>query len=337
MVYQDGNMGVICYGSENFRTSFRQAIEAKFDPSVLIDFTDETFSNKELYTAVDENVRRRNIYVVMNFTGYDDDFDPNIPYMRLFITNDALMRARAGEINDVLPFMPYLRQERKDRPRSPISAALFAKLLKASGATSLTTVDMHTAAIEGFYDMPVNHLSAMSVIGDRLVEGYDINADDWVLVSPDAGSMQRTRDMKAYLSQKHNLDLRIAMTEKTHGRGGETEVTYVVGDVNGLNVIQIDELIDTAGTSGEGATKLRTKGARDIIAGGTHGLFSRKKDRAAEDRIRDAGIKVISTDSIPRSDEFLDENKDWLDVVSLGPLTAEAIYRDHKGDSVSSL
>lgn len=336
MVHED--VAVVCYGNHDFIKSLQAELYGKFNENIVIPLDVKKFADGEIYPKIKKNIRRKRVYFVANFEGYDGSFDPNIGYIRVFLINDAIKRSSAEEINNVLPFIPYIRQERKTEPRVPISARLFADLLEQSGATRLTTIDMHTGAAQGFYTIPVDDFPAIQVIGDELATGnYGVNEEDWVIVSPDAGAMGRAKTFKEYLREKHEIDLRIAMTEKTRGKEGEPEVQYVVGDVDGKNVWMPDDMVDSADTLCESWGKLKDKGAKKVVASSTHGLFSIKKDRRAEDRLREAEIFVVSTDTIPRSPEYREENSDWLKIVSTTPIISEAIHRIDTGGSLSEL
>lgn len=345
-------MAILLYGSEEFVSRYRDIMQ-NFNKKLedcIVQLTCKSFSNNELHAQIAQNIRRRNVYIIANFLGYAEGFDPNIGYMRLFIINDACRRASAAEINDILPYVPYLRQDRKDKPRVPISAKLFADLLERSGANRLVTVDMHVDQIQGFYNIPVDHFNALPLFAEEFLQATPqeddrtlfqvdfftvqapIDPRQWVLVAPDAGAMKRARDLKTLIHRKYKADIDLAMLEKSR-INGKAEVHYLVGNVQGKNAIIVDDIIDTAHTLEQGVTKLRNNGAEEIYVCGTHGLFS----KGAEQRIRKAGIKVMVTDSIPRSREYLEANKDWLKMLSLRQLLVDGISRIQLGRSVSEL
>ncbi|MBN2053829.1 ribose-phosphate pyrophosphokinase [bacterium] len=343
-------MALLLFGKDEFLERLVYFFSKAGMEQCILEMECKKFNNSELHVHVAGNIRRKNVYVVANFLGYNCEFDPNIGYMRLFIINDVCRRASAAEINDILPFIPYLRQDRKDKPRVPISAKLFANLTEHSGADRLVTVDMHVDQIQGFYDLPVDHFTALPLFAEEFFEESlssdeenlfcvdffsvkrPINPDEWIIVATDAGAMKRARDLKTLIYHKYKKKVDVAMLEKTRVKG-EPEVHYLVGNVEGKNAIIVDDIVDTAGTLIRGLKKLRDHQVKDIYVCATHGIFSNN----AEERLRESGIRMIITDSIPRSREYLEDNRDWLKVRCLAPLLAKGITRIQKGESVSEL
>jgi ribose-phosphate pyrophosphokinase len=330
---------VLCYGDRGFMQSVGEEINERFGYDATVPIEVNTFASKELYPIIKSSIRRKRVYVIANLEGYCGEIDPNVGLMRVFLINDAVRRASASEINDVLTFLPYGRQERKDKPRSAISAKVVADMLVTTGANRISTIDMHADAAQGFCNIPVDHLTAIPTLAGYLVNnGYDINDKDWVLVAPDEGALTRTMNMKKHMTENYDMDIKVAVTMKNRNAGtGDVDVMFVVGDVDGKNALYVDDMLDSGSTICEGAKALRRKGAGEVRACCTHGIFSRKKGVRAEDRLREAGIRVLTTDSIPRTDSYIEQNKDWLDVASIASLIGEAVFRIDTDGSVSEL
>ena len=238
---------------------------------------------------------------------------------------DALKRASAGSIVALMPYFGYARQDRKVKPRTPISAKLVADLLTAAGATRVLAVDLHAGQIQGFFNIPFDHLYATPVFRDVLkLEG--LRGSDVVIVSPDAGGVERARIYSKM------LDCSLAIIDKRRESPNVSQVLHLIGDVAGKRAILVDDIIDTAGTLCNAAAAVLERGATEVFAVATHGVFS----GPAIDRINASVIKRIwVTNSIPQEDRVA--RCDRLHIVSLGPLLAEAVKRIHHGDSISSL
>jgi ribose-phosphate pyrophosphokinase len=244
--------------------------------------------------------------------------------MELLIMVDALRRASAGSITAVMPYYGYGRQDRKVAPRTPISAKLVADLIEIAGVNRVVSVDLHAGQIQGFFNIPFDHLYAMPVfLEDYLKKRFDSSA---VFVSPDAGGVERTR---AYSKR---LDASLAIIDKRRERANVSEVVNLIGEVKGKDCIIIDDIIDTAGTLCNAARALAEKGAKRIVACATHGVLS----GPAVQRINDSPLsEVIISDSIPLSEHAKACPK--FKQVSIARLLGEAIKRIHSSDSVSSL
>jgi ribose-phosphate pyrophosphokinase len=236
---------------------------------------------------------------------------------------DALKRASAGRITAVLPYYGYARQDRKDRPRVPISAKLVAKLLETAGTDRILAVDLHAAQIQGFFDIPVDHLFAAPV----MIEHFRAAANpDVTVVSPDAGGVERAR---AFAKR---LNAPLAIIDKRREQANVAEIMNIVGDVRGRRCIMVDDLIDTAGTLVKGAEALMGAGAESVCACATHPVLSEQ----AVERIEESQLaEVVVTNSIPLRDGARASDK--IRVLSIAPLLARAIQSIHEGGSISTL
>jgi ribose-phosphate pyrophosphokinase len=243
--------------------------------------------------------------------------------MELLIMADALRRASAGSITAVVPYYGYARQDRKVAPRTPITSKLCADLMVAAGITRVVSIDLHAGQIQGFFNIPFDHLYAMPVFLDRLKASFD---DDVVVVSPDAGGVERAR---AYAKR---LGASLAIIDKRRERANVSEVMHIIGDVKGRECVLVDDMIDTAGTLCNAARALMDAGAKRVAACATHPVLS----GPAVARIMESPLsEVIVSDTIALSAEAAAAEK--IKVVSVAPLVAEAIRRIHNSDSISSL
>ena len=278
----------------------------------------ERFADGEVYVEINQNVRGVNCFVVQpTCTPVNDNL------MELLVMTDALKRSSAKPIVAVMPYFGYARQDRKTRPRTPISARLVADLLTASGLTRILAMDLHAGQIQGFFDIPVDHIYAMPVMMEYLKPKFGA---DTVIVSPDAGGVERAR---AYSKR---LDASLAIIDKRRPAPNVAEVVNIIGDVKDRDAIVVDDLVDTAGTLCAAAEGLTKKGARAVYACITHGLLS----GPAVERIDKSAIKeLIITDSIPPRPDVLASPK--IRVLSVAQLLSDAVNRIHQGDSLSSL
>lgn len=278
------------------------------------------FSDGEVFVEVGENVRGRDVYVIQSTCRPAND-----TLMELLIMIDALKRASAKEITAVVPYYGYARQDRKVAPRTPISAKLVADLFASAGATRVVSMDLHAGQIQGFFDIPFDNLFSSPVILEYLLKEMP-KGDDVVMVSPDAGGVERAR---AYAKR---LNCTVAMVDKRRTGPNVAKAMNVVGDVQGKTAVILDDMIDTAGTLTEAAHAVLQQGARKVYAAATHGVLS----GPAIERIAGSSIeRVIVTDTIPLSTEGGACGK--VIQLSVADLLAEAIYRIHNYDSVSSL
>jgi len=277
-----------------------------------------TFSDGEISVKIGESVRGASVYVVQSTCA-----PVNNNLMELLIMIDAFKRASAGEINAVIPYYGYARQDRKAKARDPITAKLVADLITAAGADRVVTMDLHAAQIQGYFDIPVDHL-----LGGPILAKYFLDkniGDDVVVVSPDHGSVTRSR----FFAEKLNVP--IAIIDKRRPKANVAEIMNLIGDVRGKRAILIDDLIDTAGTLVQGAEALLDNGAVEVYACATHGVLS----GPAIERLEKSPIKeLVITDTIPLPDE---KKIDKIKVISVAPIFAEAILRIYEGMSVSKL
>ena len=276
------------------------------------------FSDGEIMVQINENVRGRDVFVVQS-TGHP----VNEHLMELLLMIDALKRASAGRITAVLPYFCYARQDRKRQPRVPISAKLIADLLTASGANRILSVDLHAGQIQGFFNVPFDHLLAAPVLAAYIPK---LDVKDLVVVSPDAGGVERARQFAKRLGAS------LAIIDKRRDAPNVSEVCHIIGEVFHRDALLLDDMVDTGGTLVNSARALEAAGARRVMACCTHPVLSGK----AFQRITDSPIeKLITTDTIP-----IDKKKDTKDkivVLSVASLIGEAIKRINKSLSVSEL
>ena len=277
-----------------------------------------TFSDGEIMVEIGENVRGRDVYVIQSTCA-----PSNNNLMELLVMADALKRASAESITAVVPYFGYARQDRKVAPRTPITSKLVADLISTAGISRLLTVDLHAGQIQGFFDIPVDHLYAAPVILE------DINArfsDQIVVVSPDAGGTERAR---AFAKR---LNAGLAIIDKRRSGPNVSEVMHIIGDVQGQICVIVDDMIDTAGTLCQAAGALKEKGAKEVYAYATHPVLS----GPALERISDSCLaEVVVTNTIPSGDKINACSK--LRLLPVAELLAEAIRRIHGDESVSSL
>lgn len=278
------------------------------------------FSDGEISVSLGETVRGSDVFVVQSTN------DPvNDHLMELLIMIDALKRASAGRITAVLPYMGYARQDRKAKARDPISAKLVADLITTAGADRVLTMDLHAAQIQGFFNIPVDHLLGVPILAPIYVERFGTNRDDIVVVSPDLGSVTRARNFA------HRLDCPLAIIDKRRPKANVSEVMNIIGDVKDKTVILVDDMIDTAGTIANGAKALMNFGAKEVYACCTHGVLS----GPALDRIQESPIKeLLVLDTIQMPEE---KRIDKIKFASVAPVFAEAISRIYQDVSVSPL
>jgi ribose-phosphate pyrophosphokinase len=277
------------------------------------------FSDAETFCEIRENVRGLDTYVVQPTCNPVND---NL--MELLIMCDALRRASAAGITAVIPYYGYARQDRKVAPRTPITSKLVADLIVAAGVSRVVCVDLHAGQIQGFFNIPFDHLHALPVfLEDYLKQNFDKDA---VFIAPDAGGVERTR---AYSKR---LDAGLAIVDKRRERANVSEVMHVIGDVQDRDCIIVDDMIDTAGTLCNAARAVKDRGARRVVACATHGVLS----GPAVQRIIDSPLEeVVVTNSIPLSPQVAACPK--IKIISIARLLGEAIRRIHNSDSVSSL
>ena len=278
------------------------------------------FSDGEIQVEINESVRGADVYIIQSTCP-----PTNQNYMELFITLDALRRASANSITAVIPYYGYARQDRKVAPRAPISAKCIADLLTTSGANRILTVDLHSAQIQGFFNCPVDHLFAIPTLARTWRDTYG-HGDQYVVVSPDAGGVERAR---AFAKR---IEAPIAIIDKRRTGPNEAKAFHLIGDVTGKIAIIVDDMIDTGGTLTQAVDSLLGNGAQKVFAICTHPVFS----GPAISRLNESALeRVLVTDTIPLSEQGLASDK--IQVVSVAPVVAEAIKRIYSHESVTSL
>jgi ribose-phosphate pyrophosphokinase len=276
------------------------------------------FSDGEIFCQIDENVRGADIFVIQpTCTPVNDNL------MELLIIMDALKRASALRVTAVVPYYGYARQDKKDKPRVPITAKLVADLLSKTGADRILTMDLHASQIQGFFDVPVDHLFAAPVILEAI---RALEIPDLVIVSPDAGGVERARAIAK------RLQAGLAIIDKRRVAANEAEVRHIIGKVDGKNVLILDDIIDTAGTLHKSIEALHRQGAHRIFAAGIHAVLS----GPAIDRLMNSAVEaILITNTTPLEEKL--ERCPKLKPFTVAPLLAEAIQRIHTNSSVSSL
>jgi len=276
------------------------------------------FADMEVFVEVLENVRGEDVYVLQSTS-----FPANDNLMELLILVDALRRASAKRITAVMPYFGYARQDRKPGPRTPISSKLVANLITRAGADRVMTLDLHAGQIQGFFNIPVDHLFAAPAVMIDYLGKKDLK--DPVVVSPDAGGVERARAIAK------RLNAGLAIIDKRREGPNAAVAMHLIGDVRDRDAIVIDDMIDTAGTLVQAVSALEREGARRIIAGGVHAVLS----GPAVERLRTAPIEeIVVTNSIPVTAEKL---LPTMTVLTVAPLLGEAIRRIHDEESVSTL
>jgi ribose-phosphate pyrophosphokinase len=276
------------------------------------------FSDGEIFCQIEENVRGSDVFIIQ----------PTCPpanenLMELLIMLDAFKRSSASRVCAVIPYYGYARQDKKDRPRVPITAKLVADLISRAGADRILAMDLHAAQIQGFFDVPVDHLFAAPVLLEAIRK---LDIPHLTLVSPDAGGVERTRALAK------RLGAGLAIVDKRREAPNQAKVMHVIGDVRGLNVLLVDDIIDTAGTLHWTVDALRNNGAERILAAGIHAVLS----GPAIERIQNSPLeKVLITNTTPLEEKLALSDK--LEPLSVAPLLGEAIRRIHENSSVSSL
>ena len=288
---------------------------AKYLDVSLSKATINRFSDGEINVQIGESVRGKDVFIIQPTCAPTND---NL--MELLIITDALRRSGANSINAVIPYFGYARQDRKASPRVPISAKLVANLIEQSGVHRVITMDLHAGQIQGFFDIPVDNLYGSIVFADYLRAKSFKNP---IIASPDIGGVARAR----YFADRMGMDL--VIVDKKRERANESEVMNIIGDVQGKDVILVDDMIDTAGTMSKAADMLKSRGANSVMALGTHPVLS----GPAFERIAKSALdEVVVTNSIP-----LRITHTKVKVLSVAPLFAEVIRRIYHNESVNSL
>ncbi|MFZ1744850.1 ribose-phosphate diphosphokinase [Nitrospira sp. T9] len=277
-----------------------------------------TFSDGEIRVRIDENVRGGDVFLIQSCC-----HPVNTSIMELLLLIDAVKRSSASRITAVIPYYGYGRQDRKDQPRVPISAKLIADLITAAGANRILTMDLHAGPIQGFFNIPVDHLYAMPVMLDYIKKQ---NVSDLVIVSPDAGGVERARAFAKRLNSS------LAIIDKRRESPNQAEVMNIIGDVQDKHALLFDDMIDTAGTIVQTAQTCMDNGALSAWAGSTHAVLS----GPALERLQSSCLReVMVTNTIPLNGK--DQQCPKLKTLTVAPLLGEAILRIHREESVTSL
>ncbi|MGI6623586.1 MAG: ribose-phosphate pyrophosphokinase [Clostridiaceae bacterium] len=278
------------------------------------------YSDGEIAISINEVVRGSDVFILQSTCT-----PVNENLVELLILIDALRRASAGRITAVMPYFGYARQDRKSKARDPISAKLVANLITTAGADRVLTMDLHAPQLQGFFDIPVDHLLGTPILAQHFYKKFAGNTDDVVVVSPDIGSVGRSRKFA------EKLEVPLAIIDKRRPKANVCEIMNIIGDVKGKRVIIVDDLIDTAGTAVNAANALRDMGATEVYACCTHGVLS----GPAIDRIRTSAIKeLVTLNTIPLTNE---KNISKITVLSVADVFAEAIERIYGDISISTL
>ena len=280
----------------------------------------EKFSDGEISVKISETIRGADVFIIQSTSCPVND-----SLMELLIMIDAMKRASAGRITAVIPYYGYARQDRKARARDPISAKLVANLLTCAGANRILTMDLHCAQIQGFFDIPVDHLVGQPLLVDHYRNKFGNNLENFVAVSPDLGSVGRTRAF----AEKLNIPL--AIIDKRRPKANVSEIMNIIGDINGKHVILIDDMIDTAGTITNAANALKERGAIAVDACCTHGVLS----GPAIERINNSTIEELLVLDTINMEAHASVEK--ITISSVADIFADAINRIHEGISVSKL
>ena len=310
-------MSEICVISGNANPELAQKICACLD-TPLAEVLCGRFSEGEIRVKIDDNVRGKDVFIVQPTCP-----PPNENIMELLIMIDAMKRASANRITAVIPYFGYARQDRKDQPRVPITAKLVANLLTVAGTNRVLTMDLHAGQIQGFFDIPLDHLYAVGVFYDYFKK---MNLKDLVIVSPDVGGIKMAR---AYAKR---IGASLAIIDKRRESPDKTEAMHILGEVVGKNAIMVDDLIATGSSLFEGVHALKNAGAKNIYAAISHGVLSgpaiERLDKCKELK------ELVITDSIPLDGK---KSHERLKVLSIAELMGEAIKRIHNEESISCL
>jgi ribose-phosphate pyrophosphokinase len=278
------------------------------------------FSNGEMYARYEQSIRGADVFIVQSL---GEPVNDNL--MELLVMIDAARRASAERIVAVIPWYAYSRQDRKSKPREPITARLLANMIQVAGADRVMAMDLHVGQIEGFFSFPVDHLTAMHTFVDYFVGQGFRDAEDAVVVAPDTGEVKVAKRLADHLG------LPWAIVNKLRRRAGQSEVTHVIGDLEGRRAIMIDDIIDTGGTTVGAAESLLEEGATEVYAAATHPVFS----GPAYERIEESPIKeVVVTNTLPLK---RDEPRDKIRVLTIAPLLANTIRNVFSDESVSEV
>ena len=277
-----------------------------------------TFSDGELWVKYEENIRGHDVFIVQSTNG------PSENIIELTLMVDAAVRASADTVTVVIPYFGYGRQDRKDQPRVPISSRVMIDILSAMGTDRIITMDLHSTQIQGFAKIPFDNLYSRSVLFDA-IKDENLEPDNSVVLAPDIGSVKMSQ------GYAKNLGMYFALIDKRRYAPNKAEISHLIGDLNGMDVLIIDDMIDTAGTTVNAAEAALKQGAKSVTAVATHGVLS----GPAMERLSESNIKkIIVTDTIAIPKE---KHIEKMKIVSVGNVFGEAVNRIHNGESVSAL
>ena len=314
---------IVDHGLKIFSLSSNKELAEKIATSMGVELghiSVSHFSDGEIKIAIEESIRGDNVYIIQSTS---DPVNDNL--MELLIMIDACRRASAETINVVIPYFGYARQDRKAQPREPITAKLVARMMENAGATRILALDLHAAQIQGFFEVPVDHLYGAPLLAEYFLTNDRYTDSDIVVVSPDHGGVTRARKLAEFLKAP------IAIIDKRRPKANVAEVMNIVGDVANRHAIIIDDMIDTAGTITLAASAIKDAGALSVVACCTHPVLSGPAIQRLEDSDLD---EVVVSDSIFLADE---KRIDKIKQVTVSELIAEAIVRIHENRSVSPL
>ncbi len=306
-----------------FTGNSNKALVAKICESLGVkqgDCVVNKFSDGEIQIDINETVRGKDVYIIQSTSNPVND---NL--MEVLILVDALKRASAGRINVVMPYYGYARQDRKTKAREPITSKLVADLLEVAGAQRIVTMDLHAGQIQGYFNVPVDHLTAIPYLSEYFKDIVNEDPGNFVVVSPDLGGVTRARKFA------NRLNLPIAIIEKRRPKPNVSEVMNIIGDIDGKNCILIDDIIDTAGTICKAAQALRKNGAKKVYGCASHGVLSGEAFNRLENSIME---KFVISNTIEVPEEKLGK---VLEVVNVAPIFASAIRRINGNKSVSEM
>ncbi|MBQ6048214.1 MAG: ribose-phosphate pyrophosphokinase [Oscillospiraceae bacterium] len=287
----------------------------------LGDATVSQFSDGECSISVHEPVRGKDVFIVQSTCSHVND---NL--MELLIMIDAMRRASAGRITAVIPYFGYARQDRKAKSRDPISAKLVANLITAAGADRVLTMDLHAAQIQGFFDIPVDNMMGSYIFAKHYIKRFGKGNDDYLVVSPDVGSVARARAFSV------KLGIGMAIVDKRRERANQSEVMNIIGSVEGKKCILLDDIVDTAGSLTGAAAAIKNAGAEEVFACATHGVLS----GPAIQRINDSCInELLLLDTIPYPQDR--ERSEKIRYLTTAPIFADAIKKIYEEESISTL
>ena len=313
-----GNAIALYAGNSN--KALAEAIAKELNTK-LCDAEVKTFSDGEISVSIPETVRGKDVFIIQSTSN-----PVNSNLMELLIMVDAIKRASAAKITAVMPYFGYARQDRKARPRDPITAKLVANMLQGAGVDSIVTLDLHAAQIQGFFDIPVNHLYGAPILSKYYKDLIKDNPDDYVVISPDVGSVARARNFAK------DLGLQFAIIDKRRPKANVMEVMNIIGDIEGKICLMVDDMIDTAGTIVNGAEALKKNGAKEVYACCSHGVLS----GPAIERLTNSCIKEIAVlDTIDFPEEVLNCKK--IKKLSVAPYFAKAINQIFHDKSLSEI